>query len=258
MRSLLVAVALAAAVVVVACKPAKAPGGAGGTRAAKPAPAPEPTPPPQELSDVELEQLMRDVGRLMSELADGVEAAGGDCGAMAAAIDRVVDNHAALLERMRALKDPAIEDRVQVWMNQHGDALQGFAVRAGAATERCAGDEAVGAAMERLSAIDVDPKDGARLAVEVSVSLYEAIARLEPGTSCADSAAAIGRLIGERAAALRTLRAAARDGRRAQVDALLGRAAGRLGSALTSIERLARRCTGEPAVGAALAGLEGG
>lgn len=254
MRSLLVAVSLAA---LVACKPSKPPEG-GGARAVKAEPAPEPTPPPQALSDVELEQLMRDVSRLMSELADGVEATGGDCGAMAAAINRVVDNHAALLERMRTLKDPAIEDRVQVWMNQHGDALNGFAVRAGTATERCAGDEAVGAAMERLSEIDVDPKEGARLAVEVSVSLYEAIARLEPGTSCADSATAIGRLIGERAAALRTLRAAARDGRRAQVDALLGQAAGRLGGALASIESLSRRCTGEPAVGAALAGLEGG
>jgi len=113
-------------------------------------------------------------------------------------------------------------------------------------------------AMERLSAIDVDPKDGARLAVEGSVSLYEAIARLEPGTSCAESAAAIGRLIGERSAALRIVRAAARDGRRAQIDALLAKAAGRLGSALASIESLSRRCTGEPAVDAALAGLEGG
>lgn len=254
MRSLLVAVSLAA---LVACKPARAPAGAG-TRTATPAPPPEPTPPPQELSDAELEQLMRDVTRMMSELADGVEATGGACGAMAAAIDRVVDDHAALLERMRGLRDPAIEDRVQAWMLGSGDSVQGFQLRAAAATERCTDDDAVRAAMERLSAVAVDPKEGARLAVEVSVSLYEAIAGLEPGTSCADSAAAIGRLIGERAAALHALRAAARDGRRAEVDRMLGEAAGRLGSALASIENLSRRCTGEPAVGAALAGLEGG
>jgi hypothetical protein len=249
------ALVVAFVVLVVACKPSRPP--QGGPQTVAPEPAPEPTPPAQRLDDAELEALMRQVAELMAELADAVEAER-DCIAMSVAINRVVDDHAAVLERMRALKDPSIEDRAHAWVAQHGEQLETYAERAGAAVQRCAGEPEVDAAMERLSAVDVESKDRVPVAVEDSVRLYEAIGRLAPGMSCAESAAAIDRLIVERGAALRTVRTAARDRRRDQVDARFVDAAGRLGSALAAIERLAVRCDAEPALAAALAQLEGG
>lgn len=256
MRSLL-AVLVVLLVPMVACKSSTPPRG-GGSPTVAPAPPPDPTPPPQQLGEAELEAMMRELTVLMHELAAAVEAERSDCGAMAAAINRVVDSHAALFARARELNDPSIEDRALAWVEQFGQAFEQDAARVEAAVHQCAGDAQVEAAMGRLSSIEVEPGDRVPVAVEASVKLYEAIGRLEPGTSCAESAAAIDRMVVERGAALRTVRAAARDGRRDQVDARFMDAAGRLGTAVAAIERLTLRCGAEPALVAALARLEGG
>lgn len=116
----------------------------------EPGTGPDPTPAAATISDDELDALMRETVAYLGQVAAAVQGAGTDCPAMAAGIERVVDDHAALLERARTLDDPSVEDRSEKWLDAHAAEVKPMFETLFEALEPCGQDPAVQAAVEKM------------------------------------------------------------------------------------------------------------
>jgi len=155
MRSLGPALALVAGLII-ACKKHDAATGpvaplpGDGSASGSATPPGDPTPPPSNISDADLDKLMRDVMAYLGVLAGAVDAAGTDCPKMAAAIEKVTNEHTELISRAHTLDgDPSAEDRAEQWMKTNEAGIRPTFEKLFAGLKRCQSDAAVQAAMEK-------------------------------------------------------------------------------------------------------------
>jgi hypothetical protein len=127
------------------------PGGAGSGSGAAPA---DPTPPSRAMTDAEFDRIMRDVMAYMTALGDAAAEAKGDCPAMAAAIERVIGDHADLTGRAAQLdRDPTAEDRAEAWMKANDASARPTFEKLFAEVQKCGEDPAVQAAVEKIGSM---------------------------------------------------------------------------------------------------------
>jgi len=118
--------------------------------ATKPA---EPTGPTTPAATDDFEALMGDVIGYMGKLADGVEAAGSDCTAMAASIESITSANQELLTRTKAMDaDESASARSEQWMQAHEAEIKPMFERLFGGLQKCQGDAGVQAAMEKMTA----------------------------------------------------------------------------------------------------------
>ncbi len=123
-----------------------------------------PTPPPGDVAagdpaaappvvdDAEFEAHMQAGLAFIDELADGVEAASGDCAKVAAAIEATVARHPDVLASAAQYdRDPLLKAHSQAWLEHHQDELSAAGERIGAGVGPCTEDPAVQAAVQKLS-----------------------------------------------------------------------------------------------------------
>lgn len=117
------------------------------------------TPPPDtgtgagaSMTDAEIEGMIKEMLSMFTDISKGATA-GKDCAASAAAIDKVLDDCKAFLDKMKSLsKDTALEDRAKKIMEDKGytkqldEASKGL----GPVMQKCGSDPAMGKTMQRL------------------------------------------------------------------------------------------------------------
>jgi hypothetical protein len=105
------------------------------------------------MSDADFEALMGQALAVMEQLGEAIEKNATDCAAMATAVDKVTtDNQEFLTDAKRLDADPTIEQRSEVWMEQHKDRLAAVAAKMMGGMEKCSSDPRVQAAFEKLDA----------------------------------------------------------------------------------------------------------
>lgn len=127
----------------------------------RPAPAAEPAAPapssrlPGEFSDAEFAAMMDDVVAMFAAMGAAVDAGGSDCGKIALGLDATLDAHAPLLASMRQWKQHSTMDqRTQVWLNDHMDQIMPPLMKVGEAGQRCGADPQFQATTKRLDALN--------------------------------------------------------------------------------------------------------
>ncbi|MBL8624592.1 MAG: hypothetical protein JNK64_25005 [Myxococcales bacterium] len=144
---------------VIACGGSSKPPAGQPTLANKPAedapPPAEPTPPPADArvpTDAEVEAVMRQAMAMFIAVGDAVDAAGSDCGKLAAGIDATIDANREFVAVSRTWKDnPAMDQKIEVWMQAHMDDVMPHVMKVSNAGQTCAGQPAFDAAMKRLT-----------------------------------------------------------------------------------------------------------
>lgn len=114
-------------------------------------PAAEPRPVAQTMTDAEFEAIMARAMSMFDALGNAADAAGVDCGKLAAALTKVLDDHEDFLTRARTWKgDPAARQRSLAWFRAHMDDMMPPLIKVGQASYTCNSDARVVEAMQRL------------------------------------------------------------------------------------------------------------
>ncbi len=126
----------------------------------RPPPPAEPAPPPAEpapapavaaASDAELEALMAEAMGMFNAMGAVVDAAGSDCGKLAAGLDHVLDDNQEFMASARKWKGNADMDRrAEEWMKDHMNEMMPVMMKIGTAGQQCAADPAFAATMRRF------------------------------------------------------------------------------------------------------------
>ncbi len=123
-------------------------------------PPAEPAPPPAEPgaplategpSDAEFEALMIKSLAMFDAMGAAADAAGSDCGKLAAGLDHVLDDNQEFMASARKWKGNADMDRrAEAWMKNHVDEIMPVMMKIVTAGQQCAADPAFAATMRRF------------------------------------------------------------------------------------------------------------
>lgn len=144
---------------VIACggsakRPAEQPTLANKPAEPEPAPPTEPEPAPadnREPTDAEVEAMMAQAMTMFIAMGDAVDAAGSDCGKIAAGLSATLDANREFLATAKQWKgNAAMDQKAEAWMQVHMNELMPHVMKVGTASQTCAGQPAFDAVMKRF------------------------------------------------------------------------------------------------------------
>ena len=120
-----------------------------------PPPPTEPAPPPAAdtggPTDAEVEAMMAQAMTMFIAMGDAVDAAGSDCGKIAAGLSATLDANREFLATAKQWKgNTAMDQKAEAWMQVHMNELMPHVMKVGTASQTCAGQPAFDAVMKRF------------------------------------------------------------------------------------------------------------
>ncbi len=116
---------------------------------------PEPTPPAADAgapTDAEVEAMMGQAMAMFAAMGDAVDAAGSDCGKLAASLDATLDAHGEFLASAKRWKgNAAMDQKAEAWMQAHMDDVMPHVMKVATAGQTCTGQPAFDAVMKRFA-----------------------------------------------------------------------------------------------------------
>lgn len=104
------------------------------------------------LSDAEVEQLGGKMLSMMESVASAVESNSADCGAMAAAVEKVIADNQPLMAEVKAAGGAAANDgKFEAWMDKNKARAEALTTKIGPGMTKCAGDAKLQEAFSKLS-----------------------------------------------------------------------------------------------------------
>lgn len=102
-------------------------------------------------SDAEFEAMMGKAVAMFTAMGDAADKAGGDCGKLAASLEKVMADNQGFIDQAKKYKDnPEMDKKGEEWMKAHQDQVMGPMVKVAGAGQKCAGDAKFMAVMEKL------------------------------------------------------------------------------------------------------------
>jgi hypothetical protein len=128
---------------------------AGPTATTEPAAPADPATPPagsSAMSDADFEALMARVVAMFDAMGAAADKHGSDCGELADALDTVITGHRPLIAEVKAFeKDPAMNQRGEVWLKDHQDRIMTPMMKVAGASQKCADDPKFQKTMEKMN-----------------------------------------------------------------------------------------------------------
>lgn len=121
---------------------------------APPAPAPAASVPAEAepLSPAQFEDLMASVIVLFKDMGAASETSDGDCGKLAASLERVMTDNQALIARVKRFKnEPPLDKQAEEWMKAHQTEVMAPLTKFATAAQTCAADAAFQTVMTKLT-----------------------------------------------------------------------------------------------------------